>query len=511
MKLKTLVKFATVLLFISMISCSKQTSNNDSYYSKTTGWKYNVQSNSGWRYNDRSAYGFDIGNAYNAVAPSGMVAIPGGSYIIGEKGDFVMSQRNNKPHRITVSPFYMDEYEIRNIDWHEYVNWVKTIFGKVAPGLVDRVQPHVTGNELSFNEPFMTNYLTHPAFNNYPVVGVTWEQAVDYCSWRTDRVNELALIKSGQLNWPDLESIRKQTNADSIAYNFVFNTKKYLIQDTYVPPFGKNPGKDPDGKFRKANLDDGMMVADFRLPTEAEWEYAAYGINPANGDQIDSKVYPWSGTKNKKLSKKQQAQMQANYIHGRGDMQGNPGRFNGRATFTCPVNANSPNDFGLYNMAGNVNEWVMDVYRPLTFEDAPDYNPFRGNAYATPVIERVSPSGERIYKVDEFGRIAMKVKKGDDMSDYLDGDPESALSTDFPLITDTIGLSSIRNGQKIDPTDVLAPRYNNKIRVYKGGSWKDRAYWLNPSTRRYLEQDKSANDLGFRCAMSMIGDISKKK
>jgi len=55
----------------------------------------------------------------------------------------------------------------------------------------------------------------------------------------------------------------------------------------------------------------------------------------------------------------------------------------------------------------------------------------------------------------------------------------------------------------------LRPRITNKTRVYKGGSWKDRIYWLNPSTRRYLDEDKSSNDIGFRCAMSMIGDIGQ--
>ena len=59
---------------------------------------------------------------------------------------------------------------------------------------------------------------------------------------------------------------------------------------------------------------------------------------------------------------------------------------------------------------------------------------------------------------------------------------------------------------KIDPSDILAPRITKTARVYKGGSWKDRIYWLNPSTRRYLDQDKSSNTIGFRCAMSILGE-----
>ena len=59
---------------------------------------------------------------------------------------------------------------------------------------------------------------------------------------------------------------------------------------------------------------------------------------------------------------------------------------------------------------------------------------------------------------------------------------------------------------KTDPSDILVPRITKESRVYKGGSWKDRIYWLNPSTRRYLAQDKSSNTIGFRCAMSILGE-----
>ena len=83
----------------------------------------------------------------------------------------------------------------------------------------------------------------------------------------------------------------------------------------------------------------------------------------------------------------------------------------------------------------------------------------------------------------------------------------SQIITDFPLLTDTTHLAALMNRNvNIDPTDVLAPKITNKTRVYKGGSWKDRIYWLNPSSRRYMDQDKATNDIGFRCAMSMIGE-----
>ena len=80
-------------------------------------------------------------------------------------------------------------------------------------------------------------------------------------------------------------------------------------------------------------------------------------------------------------------------------MMGVSGRLNDAYTITAPVDAFAPNDFGLYNMAGNVNEWVMDVYRETSFQDVTEYNSFRGNIYTTPV------RGEYLYHpYEERGR-----------------------------------------------------------------------------------------------------------
>jgi len=93
----------------------------------------------------------------------------------------------------------------------------------------------------------------------------------------------------------------------------------------------------------------------------------------------------------------------------------------------------------------------------------------------------------------------------DDKRDVLDGDFASLIDTDYPL--DTAGVANLEGATyKEDPTDILAPRITKKSRVYKGGSWADRIYWLNPSTRRYLDQDKASSKIGFRCAMSTLGD-----
>ncbi|MEI8085634.1 MAG: SUMF1/EgtB/PvdO family nonheme iron enzyme [Paludibacter sp.] len=441
-----------------------------------------------------------------------MVAIEGGSFTIGEKGEFVTAPRDSKPRRITVSSFYMDQYEIRNLDWREYTNWMQVVFGKTAPKLVAKVQPDgkVWREELAYNEPYLENYFSHPAFNQYPVVGVTWEQAMDYCTWRTDRVNELALINAGVISAPNFKKIPK--DADSIASVFVFNTQKYLLQDAYKPKAGKNPKRNLNDSIRKVDMSDGIMYSAYRLPTEAEWEFAAYAIiSGKNGLVPEGKMYPWAGSQVRNPSKKELGQMQANFVRGRGDMMGTSGSLNDRATITAPVDSYFPNDFGLFNMAGNVNEWVLDVYRSTTYDDVAEYNSFRGNKYLTPKVSSVDATGHDLYVVDELGRIATEVAKGDDVRNYKDGDASTQLSSDYTQFGDSSEINALINaGKKNDITDVLRPRITNKTRVYKGGSWKDRIYWLNPSTRRYLDQDKSSSDIGFRCAMSMIGNIDQK-
>jgi gliding motility-associated lipoprotein GldJ len=500
MKLKTTFKLATLYLALSLMGCANRSASDG--YSGVTGW----------RYNDVSSTSFAVRSDYMNEIPQGMVAIEGGSFTMGEKGEFITAPRDNKRRRITVSSFYMDQYEIRNVDWREYTNWMKVVFSKTAPRLVEKSHPNINvwREELAYNEPYLANYFSHPAYDNYPVVGVSWEQAMDYCTWRTDRVNEKALIENGIIEPPDFLKLQRLTNFDSIANSFVFNTQKYLLQDSYKPMAGRYALKDLLGQNRKVDMSDGILFSDFRLPTEAEWEFAAYAITAGKDGLIpEGKIYPWAGAQVRNPSKKELGQMQANFVRGRGDMAGTSGNFNDKGTIASRVNSFAPNDFGLYNMAGNVNEWVMDVYRSTSFEDVSEYNSFRGNVYLTPVVANQDALGNKVYQIDSLGRIATKVKKGDDSRNFKDGDATSQFN--FTLNQDSSGIANLRNLEKIDPTDILALKITDRTRVYKGGSWKDRVFWLNPSTRRYLDQDKSANDIGFRCAMSMIGSINQSR
>ena len=131
----------------------------------------------------------------------------------------------------------------------------------------------------------------------------------------------------------------------------------------------------------------------------------------------------------------------------------------------------------------------------------------RGNVYTKPKRDE----NDRLV-MDSVGCIEVTYGAEEDKRDWKDGDATSFIFTEYPLERDSVILAAyIENGMdtarlKVDPSDILAPRITKEARVYKGGSWRDRIYWLNPSTRRYLHQDKAASTIGFRCAMSILGE-----
>jgi gliding motility-associated lipoprotein GldJ len=208
--------------------------------------------------------------------------------------------------------------------------------------------------------------------------------------------------------------------------------------------------------------------------------------------------------------------MMANFVRGRGDMMGVAGSLNDNASITTDVKSYWPNDYGLYCMAGNVNEWVQDVYRPMTSDDFDEFNPFRGNVYTD---LRRDANGKVVTK-GNLGRLYVDTVKDADVAtrynyqkgdyrNYRDGDQSSAIGTDWKTPDNKQGslrmyAQDLGTGDQTDFTTLI----NDNARVYKGGSWRDRAYWLNPSTRRFLDQNESRDDIGFRCAMIRVGSPS---
>lgn len=285
------------------------------------------------------------------------------------------------------------------MNWREYLYWMGNVFHNDYK-IVESAYPDTTvwREELAYNEPYLDFYFSHVAYNYYPVVGINWEQAFNYCIWRTDRVNEKRMVESGSIQYPDFQALKGNTDANDITQNQVFNTQKYLMKSDYKPTEGKKPLKDVYGNARRTNMSDGILLPKFRLPTEAEWEYAAYGTKTIEGEENykEKKIYPWYGHQMRNPEKKERGEMQANFVRGRGDMMGMGGKLNDHATITAPVDAYYPNEFGLYNMAGNVNEWVLDVYRTLSSDDVQEYNPFRGNEYTSPIFTESTVDGQNV-------------------------------------------------------------------------------------------------------------------
>ncbi|NQU86036.1 MAG: SUMF1/EgtB/PvdO family nonheme iron enzyme, partial [Mariniphaga sp.] len=145
----------------------------------------------GWSYNNPETGDIPYQSGYQQEAGPGLIFIEGGTFTMGRVEQDVMYNWDNHPRRVTVASFYMDEAEVSNQDYLEYLHWLKRVYpgdtAKMNAALPDTNQWR---DELAYNDPYIRNYLRHPAYADYPVVGVSWNQANDYSSWRTDRVNE---------------------------------------------------------------------------------------------------------------------------------------------------------------------------------------------------------------------------------------------------------------------------------------------------------------------------------
>ncbi len=463
---------------------------------------YDKSTATGWNYNDPKWGGFYVPKNSEQKTGPGLVFVQGGTFLMGATEQDVMGDWNNIPHRVTVSSFYIDETEVSNVNYREYTYWLSRVFGDIYPQVYKDALPDTLAwrSQLAYNEPLVEYYFRHPAYNNFPVVGVTWEQANKYAKWRSDRVNEMLLIEAGLLSPADINNQQGEQNFDTKAYLFGLyqGTPGKKMQSS------KTPYKNPDGSPRRIRFSDGVLLPDYRLPTEAEWEYAALayiGQNPdpshkegKEGENLvmNHQVYPWAinptGLRDPRHGA-WQGQFLANFKIGSGDNMGIAGGLNDRASIPGPVKSYYPNAFGIYNMAGNVSEWVSDVYRQMNPLEVDDFNPYRGNVYRDIKTDQYGEP-ER----DSLGHIVTELEPDSiasqhwnymraDLRNYLDGDSASNVTYAF-------GVSTL---------------VNDSSRVIKGGSWNDMPYWLSPGARRFMQQDRASNTVGFRCAMDRVG------
>jgi formylglycine-generating enzyme len=376
--------------------------------------------------------------------PYGMVYIPQGSFQMGPSDQDVPYALVSQTKTVTVTAFYMDDTEITNNEYRQFVNWVRdSIAHRLIGGehileegeageridwskkidwtseeteeaLAEMFLPEneryfklkeIDSRKLSYdffwidyreaarksnreqgkkdrsvfvkkdavnvfpdtlawihdfsytyNEPMTQTYFWHPSYDSYPVVGVNWKQAKAFCNWRT-----------------------------RLYQNYFYSIGQTSLQD-------------------------------FRLPTEAEWEYAARG-------GLSMSPYPWGGP----YIRNSRGCFLGNFKPMRGIYSDDGG------VYTVEVHSYWPNDYGLYCMAGNVAEWTSDAYDEASYNFIHDLNP--------------------TYSYD---------------------------------------------AKETDPAAL-------KRKVIRGGSWKDIGYFLQTGSRSYEYQDTSKCYIGFRCVMSFLG------
>lgn len=210
---------------------------------------------------------------------------------------------------------FMDETEISNINYREYLYWLQAIHGVESENHNNALPDStVWRTKLYYGEPYTASYFRHSAYNDYPVIGISYNQAIDYAKWRSDRVFEQILLQQGKISYTTQ------------------NAENYFSIDKYY-----------NGQLENVKPDYTIPYPQYRLPTKEEWENAAKGLT--------TDMY---GLNNESKAVKKAQKQGGNLFNLKYENAQN------NANITAPTKSFLENDFGLYNMIGNVGEMVAE-------------------------------------------------------------------------------------------------------------------------------------------------------
>jgi len=381
---------------------------------------------------------------WNPITPYGMQYIPSGTLHIGPSDQDVNHSLVQRAKQISIQGFFMDDTEITNNEYRQFVEWVRDSIAHMKMGhtredetgagltLVDWEQeldwePNGELKDMFFQgaEQLGGRRNLDIRLLDFDYQWYDWKNAAKDFDWKSDN-NRTTQDKHNRADYIKKDKVRIYPDTLVWVRDFTYSYNEPMTRNYFWhPAFDDYPVVGVAWKQAMAfcywrtnlwNEYEELSSEDFRLPTEHEWEYAARGGH-------DLAPYPWGGyyTRNAKGC------LLANFKPGRGDYPADGG------LYTVRADAYFPNDYGLYNMAGNASEWTSSAY----YE----------NAY--PFLHDLQPD--------------------------------------------------IRfDAQEEDPTAW-------KRKVIRGGSWKDVAYYIQTGTRHWEFQDTTKSYIGFRCVLTFLG------